>query len=174
MEAWLSGVLRGTDSSLIEEWERLRDPNFKADEPADTPHEAPDLTRNKREFTALIRTEIFRFLRPLVNGDYPGAVASLAAGDWTADALSAVMDPYYDDHELIRLDAEGRNGRHTFVEPSERGELWRVFQVLVDPEGHNDWQCVFRVDLSRAREEGKPVLELEAVGPIGFERGAFS
>jgi len=98
----------------------------------------------------------------------------LAPVDWTADALSDAMNPFYDDHELIRLDAEGRNGRHTFVEVLEEGGVWRVCQVLADPEGHNDWQCVFRVALSRAREEGRPVLELEKLGPIGSERGAFS
>ncbi|RYD25733.1 MAG: DUF3516 domain-containing protein, partial [Verrucomicrobiaceae bacterium] len=34
MQDWLGGLLRGTDSSLMEEWERLRDPNYRPPEPA--------------------------------------------------------------------------------------------------------------------------------------------
>ena len=34
MEDWLAGVLRGTDSSLLDEWERLRDPNYRPTEDA--------------------------------------------------------------------------------------------------------------------------------------------
>ncbi len=151
MESWIAGVLRGTDSSLLDEWEKLRDPNYKPDEVAEKPVETPDITRNKREFTALVRTEIFRFLQQLVSGK----------------VALAGMDEYYADHERIRLDNEARNGRHTYVETSEDGKTWRVCQVLVDPEELNDWQVEFSVDLAQAREEGKPTLVLVGVGRIG-------
>ena len=166
MEAWLAGVLRGTDSSLLDEWERMRDPNFKPDEVGEKREEAPDITRNKREFTALIRTEIFRFIRPLSLENYAAATGTVAAG-WTADSLAAAMDPYYGEHERIRLDNEARNGRHTYVEPSEDNATWRVCQVLIDPEELNDWQAEFSVDLAQAREDGKPTLALKSVGKIG-------
>ncbi len=166
MEAWLAGLLRGTDSSLLDEWERLRDPNYKPDEEADKPVEAPDITRNKREFTALIRTEIFRFLKPLSTEHYAAAISAVSTS-LTADTLAALMEPYYTDHDRIRLDNEARNGRHTYVEPSDDGQSWRVNQVLVDPEELNDWQLEFRVDLPQAREDGKPTLVLVSVGKIG-------
>jgi superfamily II RNA helicase len=166
MESWIAGVLRGTDSSLLDEWERLRDPNYKPDETREKPEEAPDITRNKREFTALIRTEIFRFLRSLAAENYAAAVAAVG-GSWTADSLAATMDPYYADHERIRLDNEARNGRHTYVEPSEDMKSWRICQVLIDPEELNDWQAEFSVDLAQAREDGKPTLVLSAVQRIG-------
>jgi superfamily II RNA helicase len=166
MESWIAGVLRGTDSSLLDEWERLRDPNYKPDEPREKLDEPPDITRNKREFTALIRTEIFRFLRSLAAENYAAAVAAVG-GSWTADSLAATMDPYYADHERIRLDNEARNGRHTYVEPSEDMKSWRICQVLIDPEELNDWQAEFSVDLDQAREDGKPTLVLTAVQRIG-------
>ncbi len=167
MEAWMAGLLRGTDSSLLDEWERLRDPNYKPAEQVEKPVEAPDITRNKREFTALIRTEIFRFLRPLSVENYDLAIADVAPGEWAPDTLAEAMDPYYEDHGGIRLDNEARNGRHTYVEPTEDRLSWKVSQVLVDPEGHNDWQCVFTVNLADAREDGKPTLVLASVGKIG-------
>jgi superfamily II RNA helicase len=166
MEAWIAGVLRGTDSSLLDEWERMRDPNFKPDEVQEKREEAPDITRNKREFTALIRTEIFRFLRPLSAENYAAAVGTVS-GSFTSETLAALMEPYYADHERIRLDNEARNGRHTYVEPSEDNATWRVCQVLIDPEELNDWQAEFSVDLAQAREDGKPGLKLMGVGRIG-------
>ncbi|MCB1279711.1 DUF3516 domain-containing protein [Prosthecobacter sp.] len=166
MEAWIAGVLRGTDSSLLDEWERLRDPNYKPDEPQQKQDEPPDITRNKREFTALIRTEIFRFLRPLSTENYAASIAAVG-GSWTADNLAAKMEPYYADHERIRLDNEARNGRHTYVEPAEDQKSWRICQVLIDPEELNDWQAEFSVDLDQAREDGKPTLLLTSVKQIG-------
>ncbi len=165
MEAWIAGVLRGTDSSLLDEWERMRDPNFNPDAQEEKPAEAPDITRNKREFTALIRTEIFRFLRPFSVENYTAAVGTLSSS-FTAETLAALMEPYYAEHELIRLDNEARNGRHTYVEPSADNTSWRICQVLIDPEELNDWQAEFTVDLAQAREDGKPTLKLTTVRKI--------
>ncbi len=165
MEAWLAGVLRGTDSSLLDEWERLRNPDYK---PAETEEktEAPDITRNRREFTALVRTEIFKFLRPLALNNVSAAAASLSASALDATALGEALDTYLAGHERIRLDNEARNGRHTYVEAVEGGQAWRVFQVLVDPEELNDWQAGFSVDLVKAREESKVSLVLVGFGPV--------
>jgi superfamily II RNA helicase len=168
MEDWLAGILRGTDSSLLDQWERLRDPNWKPSEDEDKKEEAPDITRNKREFTALIRTEIFKFLRPLASQSHGAAMASLPPGSstWSPETLEEAMRPYYETHERILMDNEARNGRHTYVEPSEDGLTWRVCQVLVDAESLNDWQAEFSIDLAKAREEGKPVLAFVGVGPV--------
>ena len=165
MEAWIAGVLRGTDSSLLDEWERMRDPNFKPDEQEEKPAETPDITRNKREFTALIRTEIFRFLRPFSVENYAAAVSTVSS-PLNAESLAALMEPYYAEHERIRLDNEARNGRHTCVELSEDNASWRICQVLIDPEELNDWQVEFTVDLAQARENGKPSLTLTTVRKI--------
>ena len=44
--------------------------------------------------------------------------------------------------------------------------MWTIAQVLVDPEGLNEWQAVFTVDKALAREEGKPSLKLVSISPI--------
>jgi hypothetical protein len=175
MEDWLAGVLRGTDSSLLDEWERLRDPNYRPaeKEEAKAP-EKTDITRNRREFTALVRTAVFQFLRPLAEGWYAAAATALTPPDaapgvpppWSAEALSALLDPYYETHSRLMLDPEARNARHTYVSVSEDGTHWLVDQVLVDPNALNDWQARFSVDLATAREAGRPVLVLREIGPV--------
>ena len=79
------------------------------------------------------------------------------------------MDDYYEHHERLTLDPEARNARHTYIKAAEDGLTWQIDQVLVDPEGLNDWQARFRVDLSGAREAGRPVLALERIGPVAGE-----
>jgi superfamily II RNA helicase len=165
IEDWLAGLLRGTDSSLLDEWERLKNPEWHADEEdtAQAP-EAIDITRNKREFTALIRTEIFHFLRSLASSRYDAAATLVPP--WTAEELMRMVEAYYQEHERITLDPEARNHKHTHVIQDDDANLWTVAQVLVDPEGANDWQATFTVDKALAREEGKPMLTLVGMAPI--------
>jgi hypothetical protein len=64
------------------------------------------------------------------------------------------------EHQLLRLDPEARNLRHTHVAPSEERQAWRVEQMLVDPEMTNDWVAEFDVDLAASREAQEPVIRL--------------
>jgi hypothetical protein len=101
------------------------------------------------------------------------AVAALESGGeagssgWTAASLRTALDPYYTDHERISLEPEARNTKHTHVVPSEDRKSWRVMQVLVDSEGHNDWQAEFEIDLAASKAAEVPVMRLVGVGPIG-------
>ena len=86
---------------------------------------------------------------------------------WTAERLQDAKDAYLVEHERICLDPEARNLRHTYVIPSEDKRSWKVQQVLVDPEEHNDWLAEFELDLSVCREACEPMLRLTRFGPIG-------
>jgi hypothetical protein len=85
---------------------------------------------------------------------------------WTAERLQAAMDAYLAEHEQLLLTPEARNLRHTYVTPSEDKKTWRVQQMLVDPEGHNDWVAEFDVDLAASRTVGQPVLQLQRLGGL--------
>jgi hypothetical protein len=166
MEDYLRTMLRGVDSSLAEEWERMKDPAYQpfgvatasAWNPASMastwnpasaglpPGAAADVTRDTRAFTAAIRTRIFAFLR-----------------DWEKGAEAVAFRA---EHGALRFDPEARNIRHTYVTPSDDGRAWRVQQMLVDDEGHNDWVAEFDVDIEASREKGEPVLANRRVGPL--------
>jgi hypothetical protein len=53
------------------------------------------------------------------------------------------------------------------VVPSEDKKSWRVQQMLVDPEGHNDWVAEFEVDLPASRAAEEPVMVLRRIGALG-------
>jgi hypothetical protein len=185
MELYLRTLLRQVDSSLEDEWERMRDPDYRPLAPdarrgeelrppaAETT--APDITRDAKRFTAAIRTRIFTFLRAWAIGDHAAALDALDdpppaendADAWTPERLRSALEDYRVDHERVRLDPEARNVRHTHVDPSDDRRTWRVQQVLVDPALHNDWMAELEVDLAASREANQPVLWLRGVGPIG-------
>jgi hypothetical protein len=177
MELYLGTMIRQVDSSLLDEWEKLRDPNYQRAEarearPPGAEEAAQDVTRDTRAFTAGIRQRIFTFLRGLVNEDFEAAMGGLnspndAEGQpWTAERLQQALEAYFVDHGRICLDPEARNVRHTYVAPSEDKKTWRVQQMLVDPEGHNDWAAEFTVDLMASRQAAGPVLSLRRVAPL--------
>ncbi len=180
MEEYLAVMIRQIDTSLEDEWARMKNPEFKAADagpevrPPGADEAAKDITRDTKTFTAAIRTRIFNFLRHVANDDLEAAAAEM---DWWNDPdlspapalpgsqarLRSSLEAFYKDHERICLDPEARNSRHTHVFPSEDKATWRVEQVLVDPAGHNDWIAEFVVDIRRSRETQFPEIRLRSV-----------
>jgi hypothetical protein len=179
MELYLGDMLRQVDSSLLEEWEKMRDPS-RAGAPAaekemrpPRPEEPPDVTRDTKAFTAAIRTRLFAFLRAWSIGRDEEALPSIDApvdGDgqpWTAARLRAAREAHRTERPGgLRLDPEARNIRHTHVKASDDGGSWRVEQILIDAEGLNDWVLEVDVDLRSSRAAGAPVLQLVRLGEL--------
>jgi superfamily II RNA helicase len=177
MELYLGAMIRQVDSSLLDEWEKMRDPNYRPGEtqevrPPGAAEAAADVTRDTKAFTAAVRNRIFTFLRGLVMEDYEQAIAGLnspadADGQlWTPARLRVAFDQYHVEHQHLCLDPNARNLRHTYVLPADDKKSWRVQQMLVDPDEHNDWVAEFEVDLSESRQLGEPHLSLRRLGSL--------
>jgi len=177
MEVYLGTMIRQVDSSLLDEWEKMRDPNYlraetKEVRPPGAEAAEQDITRDTKAFTAAIRVRIFSFLRGLVIGDFEQALANLTSPNdldgqpWSAERLQQALDAFHADHERITLDPNARNARHTYVVPSEDNKTWRVQQMLVDPEEHNDWVAEFVVELEESRKLAEPSLRLSRIGSL--------
>ncbi len=165
----MSGVVRGVDSSLLDEWEKLRDPDYVPTPPSpETAEPEPDkgITADHRAFTVLTRNAVFGFVRALAQRQYELAATMVQAlddaEDWTAERLERAITPYYEDHESIRLDPRARATEFIRIDESPEG-YWGLEQILVDPEEHNDWVIVLRVDLQRSDENSRPLLLLEQI-----------
>jgi hypothetical protein len=179
MELYLRELLRGVDSSLLDEWEKMRDASWR---PADTDamdlrppgsEEPKDVTRDAKAFTAAIRTRAFSFLRAWSIGKDEAALETLDAptdGEgqlWTVERLKGAREAYRVEHPgAPRLDPEARNLRHSYVKPAQDGASWLVQQMLIDAEGLNDWALELEVDLPASRELGAPVLKLARLAEL--------
>ncbi len=181
MEDYFRELIRGVDSSLLEEWERLRNPDFVAAAPAVDKPARPatfDITRDAAAFRRLVRTAILGFLQDVAARDWASAVSRLATGEATAPAegeplpaearrIAAVFESFFDARVRFRLDPEGRSAKHThWGENSDAGE-WTVAQMLIDPEEHNDWESRFVVSPAESRAANRAVVRFEGVGPVG-------
>ncbi len=162
----LATLIRGVDSSLLDEWERLRDPRYRPavsdDEPA-----APDpgdITTDSRRFVALIRNLMFAILRAIEQGDYE-TIADLAEPgllDLAVPELQRRIKPFYADNPHIQLDANARNPKNLEVERGD--EFWNVTQAIMAGDEVSEYSLKARVDLARSRAERRPVLLLDHLG----------
>ena len=168
LEAWLGETVRQIDSSLIDEWEKIRNPDpahvpaSEASEP-----ERPDVTRSTRAFRVMVRNEVFRWLQLLVrrSTDDMTVLAEVpAVGDtpWTAVAIGEAIAPYWDDHAVLPTDSHARGGEF-FVLEAGGSDWWPVTQTIADPAGFHEWVLEGRVDLAASREEGRAVVLLGAI-----------
>jgi superfamily II RNA helicase len=167
MEMYFRELIRGVDASLLEEWERLKNPEWVAAETdgADKPARPTsfDVTRDAAAFRRLVRAEIFAQLQRGLSWDEEH------------EKDRAAFLAYGEARGRFRLDPEGRAAKHMHfgdvvtegvVATAAPGEL-EVSQTLVDAEGHNDWEAVFGVGMTASRAENRAVLRLVTVRPIG-------
>ncbi|MEX2382856.1 MAG: DUF3516 domain-containing protein [Opitutales bacterium] len=178
METYLAQMILGIDSSLLEEWERMRDPAYRPPEEkaVEADAERPlfagprDITSDRRQFTALVRNAIFNRVRSTATGAWEEILLDLLSPNdvdgepWTPDRLAQLFEPYFAEHERIRLDPEARNAKNTYIR--EEPDRWLVQQVLVDTQDLNDWSLLFAVDLTETRARGEISLQLLAAGPV--------
>lgn len=158
---WLGELIRQVDSSLLDEWEELSNPEA-AGKPLD--HETAfgedsgrPLTGNARAFQRMVRSAIFRHVELLARDDIR-RLEELdehveERPDWDRE-----IDSYWDEYDQIGIGPDAR-GPHLFrvrttgdgVEPG----TWEVRQVIDDPEGDHGWAIEGVVDLNASDAEGE-------------------
>ncbi|WP_425956511.1 DEAD/DEAH box helicase [Xylanimonas sp. McL0601] len=182
---WLGELVRATDSSLLDEWERLANPTLddaddsprtsfdEADEPPARP-----VTGNPRAFRRLVRNAAFRLVELAARENYGALGAASGTPAWDADAWEDALDDLFVEQgdDAIGVDAPARaSALLTILEPGaelpaggrvEPGTWW-VRQTLDDLDGNHDWAVTARVDLEASDEAGAVVLTVLDVGTIG-------
>lgn len=160
--AQLGALVRGVDSSLLDEWERLRNPAFVRVETETSELGPPNITRDTRKFTALIRNLMHAFLRALQKRDFESALDLVEPGaPLDAGELDRALRPFFAEGD-IRLDAEGRSPAHTRI--SQGDAFWDVMQYMLIGDEVSEYCIRGRVDLAKSAEEKRVVFLLDGVG----------
>ena len=90
---WLGELVRQVDSSLIDEWEKLRNP---AGEPVAVVDERPPaVTGNPRAFRVLVRNALFRRVELAALRRYEDLGALDGGVGWDARAWAGALGPYF-------------------------------------------------------------------------------
>lgn len=178
--AWLGELVRQTDSSLLDEWEALTDPERQEDaavRPGDVVAQGGahrPLTANQRALRVLVRSAMWRRVDLLSRGhlaelaELDAGTASLGEGgeplaveEW-ADALGEMAADYpgYEGIDLVGTGPEARGPALLLVDTESEPGFWLVEQILDDPEGDHDWRIHAEVDLDASDEIGELVLRV--------------
>ena len=188
---WLGEVVRQTDSSLLDEWEALTDPDAVAERLAqpETVNSPRPLSRRERALTVMLRNAMFAKVLGVARDDLGALVrAEREAADRLEPARTVVMtrsawdealEKYYEEHDRVLTDADARGPSFLEIGPEEMGvpvggdedeapiRVRRVIQVLSDPEGHRDWVIEAVLDCDATDEAGELVLATAAMRRLG-------
>ncbi|MHB1596612.1 MAG: DEAD/DEAH box helicase [Streptosporangiaceae bacterium] len=160
---WLGELVRQVDSSLLDEWERLANPDAEEalQQLAERP---PAVTANLRAFRVLVRNALFRRVELAALRRWDGLGELDAAAGWDAQAWREALEPYFAEHDEIGTGANARGPAMLIIETEP--ELWRVRQIFDDPAGDHDWGFSAEVDLTGSDEAGEAVIWVTSVGQL--------
>jgi superfamily II RNA helicase len=160
---WLGELVRQVDSSLIDEWERLRNPSDE-DIVAAIDDRPPAVTGNVRAFRVLVRNALFRRveLAALRRFDELGELD--AADGWDAAAWQEALAAYFAEYDRIGTGPDARGPALLMIDAGR--DRWTVRQILDDPAGDHDWGISAEVDLPASDEAGTAVVRVTEVGRL--------
>ncbi|HSV64390.1 MAG TPA: DUF3516 domain-containing protein [Mycobacteriales bacterium] len=166
---WLGELVRQVDSSLLDEWERLRDPAAAEEAGAGGARgridvAPPPVTANQRAFFVLVRNALFRRVELASRRRWDELGELDSADGWDAAAWAEALAPYFAEHAEIGTGADARGPALLIVE-REPG-VWRVRQIFDDPAGDHDWGISAEVDLPASDEAGTAILHVTAVDAL--------
>ena len=164
---WLGETVRQIDSSLLDEWEALTDPESverAAAAAAAGEALAPPrpITGNERAFRVMVRNAMFQKVQLAARDRYAelGQLEGAAKAVMNAGAWEAALGDYWDEHETIDTGPAARSPELLMIE--REAKTWSVRQIINDPEGHHDWAIVATVDLDASDAAGEPVIQTQS------------
>ncbi|MDT3397131.1 DUF3516 domain-containing protein [Streptomyces sp. B1866] len=165
--AWLGEMVRQVDSSLLDEWEQLANPEQETAEQAqERADQVRPVTANARAFRVLVRNALFRRVE-LAAWDRIEELGELDEGSgWDAGRWGGAMDAYWAEYEELGTGPEARGPKLLRIEEQPEHGLWLVRQTFDDPDGDHDWGISAEVDLAASDEEGRAVVRVTGVGPL--------
>ncbi|MET0865646.1 MAG: DUF3516 domain-containing protein, partial [Nakamurella sp.] len=168
--SWLGELVRGVDSSLLDEWEALAHPDLDelglvvTGTEVRPPIAARGVTANERGFTVMVRNALFRRVELVALRHYAELGEMDAESGWRADRWEDAMEDYWDEYDDLGIGAPARAAGLVMITRS--ADTWSVRQTFDDPAGDRDWGISAEVDLAASDEAGEPVLHIVDVGPL--------
>ena len=178
---WLGEMVRQVDSSLIDEWERMINPEEDEGPAQDSRfasiEAAPrDITSNHRAFSVMIRNEAFRWVQLLSrrtsdelsrvsDPDHALDIERAPTRLRSVDQVETMVAAYFEEQSEVATGPDARAPEFFQLDvpiatpaADTDGERIGVRQIVVDPEGFNEWALLGWVDVDRSKAAGRAVL----------------
>jgi superfamily II RNA helicase len=181
---YLGSLIRQIDSSLLDEWELMRNPKAvqnSLQDSNDKVQKSDEMSQlNNKNLRIIVRNEVFRLVKALARENFEEALDCLDNSLQTdqkngenlthqnAVAISEQLEKSFeiyrqDGHQLILTNAQARSSE--FFNLREEGNFWFAEQILLDQEGATDWVLKLKVDLVKSR-----VLRQSVMSFIAFDK----
>jgi superfamily II RNA helicase len=161
---WLGELVRQVDSSLLDEWEKLRSPTGPALAPVRPDDRPPAVTGNPRAFKVLVRNALFRRVELAALRRWEELGELDGESGWDAPRWERALAPYFEQHGELGAGPDARGPALLLID--QRSDRWLVRQILDDPAGDRDWGISAEVDLAASDEAGEAVLRVTAVDQL--------
>jgi hypothetical protein len=164
--AYLHGLVRRVDASLVEEWALLVDAPIEIGLGEQGPPRPPSIAESPRALRARIRNELHTLVAALSRRDYAAATSLVGRDDeapWTAERFAEAMAPYWAEHAAIDLTPRARLASNTIVREAAH-RLYEIRHKILDPEGDDDFGLDAIVDLRKPRDEALPLIGVLRIG----------
>ncbi|MDO9354945.1 MAG: DUF3516 domain-containing protein [Solirubrobacteraceae bacterium] len=181
---WLGETVRQTDSSLLDEWEALTDPDAVAaavarEEAGELAPPARPITANERAFAVMVRNAMFQRVQlaardrfdALAAMDQEAAALTLPASRAPLDETSweEALGAYWELHEWMGAGPEARSPELLIIDRNPVGvapgaRVWSARQIVDDPESNGEFAFTVTVDLDASDAAGVPVLITQTFG----------
>ena len=160
---FLRATLERVDSSLLQEWEQLRDGAGRPelDEP-----QAVDIRRDRKALRARVRAEVHLILKALSERDFEEAANSIRHDPddpWDAERIERALAPYFEVYETLPFDHRARLADRTILDEVGPGRF-RLRQRLADPADDDMWFLEADIDLGDGAPGEGPILRLVTIG----------
>ena len=164
--AYLREAIARTDSSLVQEWQSLRDGVAASgmDIELEAEQEKP-LDADPEAFKARVRAELRQVVAALAEDDLEEAAALLRWSEesWNPIKLEEALEPFYDEYERILFDHAARSHDLVMFDHTGPGK-WSVTQVVCDDRGDNMWYLRGEIDLDEITSRDGRLFALRYIG----------
>ncbi|ALF57648.1 DEAD/DEAH box helicase [Corynebacterium pseudotuberculosis] len=155
---WLGEVVCQVDSSLVDEWAQMADPDAPisqetlARELAFGVEDPTALTANRRAFKIMVRNTMFRLVQLFADEKEDELKDMLAYLNHVPD-FGAALDDYFEEYSDLDTGPEARGREYFFIQ--ESGRSWQTRQIIKDPADDNAFAFVGTIDLDASDEAGE-------------------
>lgn len=157
---WLGEVVRQVDSSLVDEWAQLADPDAPvsadtvARELAFGVEDPTALSANPRALKVMVRNAMFRLVE-LFAYEKEEELAELTSHLAEQPDFATALDDYFDEYADIDLGPAARGSAYFSLEST--GRTWRAVHIIKDPEDDKSFAFEATFDLDECDAAGEVV-----------------
>ena len=147
--AYLKTIIKETDSSLINEWEKLQHIKIdsKTNEISVSLENITNDIKDEKQFKATIKDTIFRIIKLISEENIEEAFSLLDNNTdigLSIDKTNEILNKYFLDHEKITIQPKARHAKNIIIKDSPGGLDTEV--TITDSKEYNDWSIKFFID----------------------------